>query len=319
MPDDAERGQGGSAHSGLFAELPGGGRARRFSAGDLSSRELPEATQEPGARPLLHEPPVPLLEHDKGGPYVGFRRLRRPDGEDRGVGELLGGPAPEPDRARRAGGSRRPARRFSELHQGFVELARSVPGQQGLEDLRESPPDAGGGEVALVPGPSSRHAQPVRLQGDHGSAGQEARKGPRRVRAHARKLLPPRHGRREPPAAVLEDTTGRLPEMASPCVVSGPLPGLQHVVLGGPRERVDGREPVDEPFEVRRGLVDPGLLEQDLGDPDPVGVPVRAPGERTSVRTEPVEQRSGDRGGDRRLGRGRAEGPHSSSREEPRD
>jgi hypothetical protein len=85
-------------------------------------------------------------------------------------------------------------------------------------------------------------------------------------------------------------------------VVPRSFPRLEDVGPVGGGERVDRREPLHEPLEVGDRLGDAGLLEEDLGDPDPVGVRGASPGKGATVGPEPAQERPGHRRRDRRNG-----------------
>ena len=59
------------------------------------------------------------------------------------------------------------------------------------------------------------------------------------------------------------------------------------------RERGDAGKALDEPLEVPENDLHPGLLEHDLGDPDPVRIVAGAPRQGALVFAEP---RLGQRG-----------------------
>ena len=316
--DHAERTQRGRPHARFLPELPDGGLHRGLAGLELPAGELPESPEQSGVGAPLHEPPpVPFEDHDRTAD-MRLRPALPPDGEGRGVGELLGGAASEPDRAVRAGGRDRTADRLAELHQRLVELPRRVARQHLLQSGREASADPGGGDVARVACPPRGDPEAVRLEGDHGGSVEEARQSARHIRAHARKLLPLGDGRWEAPGALPDDPLGRLVEVARAGVVAGSLPGLQDLLPPGPGQRLDGGEATREPLEVGDRLLDAGLLKEHLGDPDLVRVAVGPPGERASVGAEPVEECSGERPGDRSRRSGGARGPHRASREEPR-
>jgi len=85
-------------------------------------------------------------------------------------------------------------------------------------------------------------------------------------------------------------------------VISEAGPEGEDVVEGRGSERADVREARNEAFEVGTGRRHLGLLEHDLGDPDPIRRALSLPGKvAAAVALRPGEQRWGKPG--RGLGR----------------
>jgi hypothetical protein len=162
--------------------------------------------------------------------------------------------------------------------------------------------------VPFLTGPAGRDPPPVRFERDHGATERDRRDGSGGVRADARKGLELGDGGRESPLPLPHDPAGRRVQVVGASVVASALPDLEHLTDRGPRERADRREGAHEPLEVRRGLRDAGLLEEDLRDPDAVRVPVTTPRQRSPVETVPSEEGRSERGRERR--RGRRSGTH---------
>jgi hypothetical protein len=121
VPDDADGKKLGRAEARLLGQLPCGGRLRRLSRFDASSRELPEPTQQPLSGPLPNEPAPLGRERDDRRDDVGSLRARAAAREDSRVGQILASPAVLRDRADRALRPSREADRLAQLHQRLVE------------------------------------------------------------------------------------------------------------------------------------------------------------------------------------------------------
>jgi len=211
----------------------------------------------------------------------------------------------------RAGRAVRPGRsadRFPELHDRFVERAGLRRGQDRGEGLLEPSTHERVPHVAFLAGPTGRDPPAVRFEGNHGATERDRGHGPGGVGADSRKGLELGNGRGEPASRLSHDPAGGRVQVVRPGIVAGALPDLQDPTEGRARERVDRGERADEPLEVRGGLRDARLLEQDLRDPDPIRVPVAAPRKCSTVDTVPLEK--GGREGGREQSRGRRSGTH---------
>ena len=308
MPDGPEADQVAGGKAGLLAELAARGRLGRLAGFDLAARELPEPGQEPASGAALDEPAAAVGEHDHRPVDVGPFGVRASAREAPGVGELETGPAGERDRADPALRTHGPADGLAELHHGLVERT-GVPRREDRSEGRLQPvAHAPVPHVAFLAGPAGDDPDSVRLEGDLGAAERDRRDGPRDVRPDAGESLELGGGRRETAPALPHDPSRGFVEVVRAGVVAGPLPELEDPPSRGPRERLEGRERREEPLEVGTRLGDPRLLEKDLGDPHPVGVPVPAPRKRSTMVAVPSKERGGER--DRKSARRRRNGPH---------
>jgi hypothetical protein len=211
--------------------------------------------------------------------------------------------ARERDRARRAIRSGRPTDRLPELHDRLVELAGVRSGQDRNEGLIESTEDERVSQVPVLPGPTSGDPPTVRLERDHGLIERDRRDGAGDVRADARQGLEFGNGGGEATLPRPHDPAGRREQVVGAGIVAGPLPDLQDPAHGRARERANRGERAHESLEVRGRLCDARLLEEDFRDPDPVRVPVVAPGQRPMVEAVPSDEGRRERGRERRHGR----------------
>lgn len=163
---------------------------------------------------------------------------------------------------------------------------REERAERGLEPS----PDGPVAHVAFLASPSRRDPQTVRLECDFGTAEGEGGDGSGDVRTYSGELLELGERGRESAAVVPNDPPGGLVKAVGPGVIAGAFPNLEDATERRAREDVDRRERVHEPFEVGNGLRDARLLKKDLGDPDPVGIAVGAPGERSPLKVIPTEQ-----------------------------
>jgi len=259
-------------------------------------------------RPPLHEPAIPLGQYHDGAAHMRPGWARRPSRQRPRIRELPEGPAGERDRTGGAIGADRSADRLPQLHHRLVERTGALSWQDRDERRLEPSAHVSVPDVPCLPCPACRDPQAVRLERDLGPVERDRRHGPRDVRADPGEPFELGNGGREVPPVVPEDRAGRFVEVVGACVVAGALPELEHPRTGSVRERHDRRERREEPLEVRAGLGDPRLLEENLRHPDAVRVAVPPPGERATVGFEPAEQRRRKRG--RKTGHARRSGPH---------
>ena len=159
-----------------------------------------------------------------------------------------------------------------------------------LERRPQAGPDLLTTDVPLLERPTGGDPEPVRLERDDRLVKGEARDRRADVRSAPGELRELARGPREDPVPGADDLAGGGTQVPRPGVVSGPLPRLQDVVLRRARERRDGRVFREEREVPRDDGGDPRLLEEHLGDPDPVRVAVGAPREGPTVEGEPGEE-----------------------------
>ena len=243
---------------------------------------------------------------------MGAARTPRGRGDCSRVSELATCPAGERHGAHAAVRPRRETDGLAELHDGLVERAWAPPGEDRAEVLFDLLAHPGIPHVPLLPGPSSRDAEPIRFDGDRRAAERDRGHGAGDVGADSGKAFELGDRGRDCSAQIPDDLPGCFVEVVGPSIVSGPLPDFQHTTDGGSGEIAHGRELANEPHEVPRRRRDARLLEEDLGDPDAVRVPVLAPRKRTSRAAVPAEQAGHERRGKRSIDlRARTHGTHA--------
>ena len=193
-------------------------------------------------------------------------------------------------------GERRPTDRFSEFHDGLVERSGVPRGENGGERPLEARADPRVANVSLLPGPTSRDAEAVRLERDGRFTEGDRRHRPCDVGTHTGERLEFGDRAGEGASVLPEDLLRGFVQAVSTRVVPRPLPELEDPADGRMRESLDGGEGPDEPLEVRDRLGDPRLLQEDLGDPDPVRLPISSPGERSPFATVPANEGRPERG-----------------------
>jgi hypothetical protein len=302
----------------FLEELPPRGLRGALGRLDPSAGELPEPWQETGRRTALHQPARSVAKEDDRRPDLGSVGPGGPNGNRPRVRPLPAGTARSSYRADRAAGPEGKADGLAQLHHGLVERPGRLRRQDGEERAPEARAHSGVADVTLLERPAGRDAQPVRLEGNHRPAEGEGGDGSGDVRTDAGQLLELVHRAREPTPSLPHEEAGGLVEAMGPGVVAGPLPDLEDLPDRGPRERLDGGEPLDEPGEVAGRGGDARLLQEDLGDPDVVRLPVRAPGKRPTVGVVPSEKVGRERGRERLDGRRRSgtHGPRGPDEEE---
>lgn len=303
MADNPDRGEPADREARFLPELPTGRLLRTLSGFDLPPGEFPEPAEELLWRPALDKQAIRSVGHDDHGPPD----VRPPGstpapGQPPGVVELAERAAAIGDRALRASRAPRGADGLPELHDRLVERAGRVRAERAAELLLEAPPDGHRTEFPLFPRPAGGDPEPVRLEGHRRDAEGHRGDRPGDVRAHAGHRLEAGHGRRDTATVTGDDLPRRRVEVTGPGVVAGALPELEDPFEGSGGEGGDVGKGADEPFEVRRRLVDARLLKQYLGDPDAIGVPVLPPRERPAVGREPCQEGRDDPSARRALG-----------------
>ena len=190
--------------------------------------------------------------------------------------------------AEQAGGGDRRALQGAEIHHRLVEVARPVRGQQRLGPGGEFLPGGGGADRrgdAVIPG---QHAVDVAVHDGGRQPECDRADGCRRVVAHALESADAVERVREP--AECDNLPRGGVQVAGAAVVAQPLPEPQHRVLGRCRQALHVREGGHETLPVGLPLGDPGLLEDDLAEPDGIGVAGAAPRKVPSVVRVPGEQ-----------------------------
>jgi hypothetical protein len=125
---------------------------------------------------------------------------------------------------------------------------------------------------------SAQHACDVSIQYGHVLVESDAGNGSRRVRPDPWEPLQDfRLGRNLSLELLLQDPRGPM-KVTGATVVSESLPDLEDRLYRGLSQIGECRESLEEAFVVRHPGGYPGLLKEDLGNPDSIRVPGAAPG-----------------------------------------
>ena len=93
---------------------------------------------------------------------------------------------------------------------------------------------------------------------------------------------------------VPDDGLRSLEERARPAVIAQAGPEGEDLVFTRLGKVRGGGEAAEKPFKIRNHGLHPGLLQHDLGNPDPVGSNVLLPGQAfTAMLIEPGTQSTG--------------------------
>ena len=247
----------------LLANLTPQAGGQVFAILLLAAGELPQPAQQ-ALRGALSQQHLPgALDHRRGD---GVMRDGRPGGQHRAL--LLHaqgfGLAQVSQRAKMAGWGARGADLRPQVHQGLVIIA----GPAGRQVLGGQLPQAGlAARRAGVFGhieQARQHAADVAIQGRLILPKSDRGNRPGGIAPNARQLaqLP---GIRRQLAAMLfvHDLRGTL-QVACPAVIAQPLPGRQHLLLGGRRQRRNARKALHPALEIKAHRFHAGLLEHDL-------------------------------------------------------
>src|SRR3990170_968857 len=267
LPEDGpDAGLRADSNHGLLHTLCVRGPGR-----DLAAGQRPQSRQEPARRPADEEDPPAALREREAHPHG----QRGPAGP--GLGGRLGPPLRKRPalRANRTCGTPRghgPTHGGAEFHEGLVERAGLRGRDEGRRDPAETPLALPAGEVALEAEDPREHARRVPIDGGHRLAERDARDRARGVVADPGQRAKLRERPRDSPATVRDDRLRGTVEVAGADVEAEALPGLQDLLLGGPREVPHGREAGHEPLVVWQARNDARPLEEDLRDEDRVRV-----------------------------------------------
>ncbi len=281
---------------GLLPKLPSCGRLRGLQPFPMAARQLPEPAEKTLQGSALDEVATPADQRHDRAP-VDRPSGPGPTGRDPvRVEPLPAEPAVPGDRTDRASRCAGGADRLTELHHGLGKPSRGLTGELPGEDRGEPGPDVRSVDPAGFTDPPGGDPETVRFQGNDRLS--ERLRGQRPSDVGPDPGEPLELGRAPGPPAPVEfdQLPGGPVEVAGPGVVAHPLPGLEHLRAGRPGERPEGGEPPDKPTVGGDRLVDPGLLEDHLGDPDPVRVRPTPPRERPGRSVEPAPERPGSRG-----------------------
>ena len=264
-------------------EVGGGGR--------LDERELEEALPDVARGPAVEEEVVARGDVEIMEVTVDGLRAVLLDGEAFGRAGGMGG-ATRGEWADAAIGVAGNALQGAELHDGLVVCAGLIGRKEAAGQIVVEA-SAGGGVGGRIDGEESADdAQHIPVDGGVRRAGGEGHDGGGRVVADAAEGADVSIIRGEAPGEAIADVAGGGVEVAGAGIVAEALPEPEDVLLVGVGQGADVGEALEEAVVIVHPLRHTGLLEDDLGDPDAVGVAGVAPGERAAVRVVPPAERA---------------------------
>src|SRR5262245_60197826 len=265
-------------------------------------RELPEPAHESSV-PTAPQQEAPGALHHRD---VFADRHRGPGGAARRWNAQLkpggAGPAGRADRAARAGGLEGSANGRPELHDRLVEVPRFGRGRHQPRRGGPQPPVARRRRRAAQEQQTRQDTRHVAVDHRKPLAVGDAQDRPGGVASDARKRERLVEAVREAPAVPGDDDSRRRVQVAGAAVVAESGPRCEDVVQARGRQVRDGRVGVQKALEVGDDRADRGLLQHDLGDPDPVRIARAPPREIAAVAPVPRDETAGEGAGGLRTG-----------------
>ena len=180
----------------------------------------------------------------------------------------------------------------AELHDGLIVCAGLI-GREEFAGQIVVEAAAGGGVGGRIDGEESADdAQHIPVDDGVRRPGGEGHDGGGRVVADAAEGADGGVIRGEASGEAIADVAGGGVEVAGAGIVAEALPEPEDVLLRGVGQGADVGEALEEAVVIVHPLRHAGLLEDDLGDPDAVGVAGVAPGQRAAVRVVPPAERA---------------------------
>ena len=158
----------------------------------------------------------------------------------------------------------------AEVHHRLIEGSRLFLGQQRLCKSGKQFLPFGAVDRRVNTLMTRQHTIHIAIDHRCRQSESDASDGGSRIVAHPFQRTDALEGGRESPHR--DDLLRRRMEVARPTIVPQSLPLAQHLVLGGGSERLDSRPAVHEPMPVGLTLLDACLLEDNLRQPDGIGI-----------------------------------------------
>ena len=266
-------------------------RVEGGGGGRLDERELEEALPDVARGPAVEEEVVARGDVEIMKVTVDRLRAVLLDREALRCAGGVGG-ATRGERADAAIGVAGNALQGAELHDSLVVFAGMI-GREETAGQIVVEAAAGGGVGGRVDGEESADdAQHIPVDDSVRRPGGEGDDGGGRVVADAAEGADVSIIRGEAPGEAIADVAGGGVEVAGAGIVAEALPEPEDVLLRGVGQGADVGEALEEAVVIVHPLGHAGLLEDDLGNPDAVGVAGVAPGERAAVRVVPPAERA---------------------------
>lgn len=271
----------------LLEPLPGAGFC--FAFFHSPGRQFPQSAEKSLGLPLLKKKSAAMDQRGhhsaadrQRGPGLAYRIQRYPT--------RLIRPAIVGYRTAAAFRRARQAKNGAEVHQGLIEKGCFSFGEKPVCERLE--PVAARREVGIRgkaeqtakdPGHVSVQDSHILVEGDTGDS-------PGRVRADAGQALEDLDIVRNLSTQFVYDLSGSSVEIPRPAVIAESLPRGKNLVQGGLGQRVQSGKSVQKSLVSGSYSFHPCLLEKNLGNPDPVGVPGPPPGKVPAAPVVPKEE-----------------------------
>ena len=269
----------------LHERVEGGGGGR------FDERELEEALPDVARGPSAEEEIVARGDVEIMEETVDRFRAVLLDGEALRCAGGMGG-ATRGEWADAAIGVAGDALQGAELHDGLVVCAGLI-GREETAGQIVVEAAAGGCVGGRIDGEESADdAQHIPVDDGVRRPGGEGHDGGGRVVANAAEGADGGVIRGEASGEAIADVAGGGVEVTGAGIVAEALPEPEDVLLRGVGQGADVGEALEEAVVIVHPLRHAGLLEDDLGNPDAVGVAGVAPGQRAAVRVVPPAERA---------------------------
>lgn len=256
------------------------------AAGRAGRRKLVEAAPQAVEGTADEKDSTPADGGDGVDPEERPGPARLPRGPGRRVA-LRGRPADAPQRADGAPGRAREADEAGEVHERLIPVAGAAPRKEphgrGLDRAAVAEAQEAGEDPNGVP----VDGRNVEAEGDRGD-------GAGRIRPDSGEGAQRRDVGRKPAAVPSNDDARRGVKVPRPGVVAEAAPLGEDGRARGAGEGAHRRKPPEEPAPARGAHLDARLLEDQLGDEDPVRIAGPPKGEIAPVPRVPQEEAAGD-------------------------
>ena len=190
---------------------------------------------------------------------------------------------------RRRGGTPR----RSEVHHRLIEIGCLPFGQERLRQFGKEPLSLRGVDGGIDAEVASEYPIGVAIDGSHGQIESKRADGCCRIVAHPFQAPQPFIGLRE--SAFRHHLTRSRMQVSRPAVIAQPLPQAQHIVFRSRCQRLHRGKTLHEPLPIGQSLFDARLLQDNLTQPDGIGIAVRPPREAATMLLIPAQKRCCER------------------------
>ena len=193
-----------------------------------------------------------------------------------------------------AAGLRRSTQQRPEIHQSLIIGSRPLRIQQRLRQLHTNPTPRPGIDGHLYVEKPGQHPEDIAVQDGVRQTERHRSHRSSGIIAHARQRTEGVRLRRELSAEPADDLPGGGVQIPGTAVIPQSLPQLEYFVFRSGRQRTDIGKTLRKAQVVTEPLSYTRLLEDDLREPDTIGVAGTAPGQVAPAAGVPIEQYGGD-------------------------